>query len=90
MDKSKYHDGVVIFFTDCNDIKIIMFVEIKQMILFIFYDWFKGVFIILKNLFIKSIINVAWEIRAEMPGNEYSSFFIKDINSRNATHLFKF
>jgi hypothetical protein len=38
MYKAKNHNSIIIFFRDSNNIKIIMFMEVEEMILFIFDD----------------------------------------------------
>jgi len=47
VEKGEDEDGVVIFLWDGNKIEIIVFMEIKQIVIFIFDEWFKGVLIIL-------------------------------------------
>lgn len=91
MKESEDHDGIVIFFRDGDKTKVIMFVKVEEIVLFIFDDGFKGVFVKLQNFFVKDIVDVGRQIGTEMSRDEDSAFFVQDVDGRDTTHsLFKY
>ena len=42
-------------------------------------DILEGVFIVLEYFFVEDIVDIAWNIRAKMPGYEYPAFLIKNV-----------
>lgn len=81
MKEGKDHDSIVVFLGYGHKIQIIMLMEVEYVVLFVFDDRLQSVLIVFQNLFIENIIDISRNIRPKVPGNQYSAFFIKNIES---------
>lgn len=86
MNECENHHSIVVFFRYSNNIKIIVFMEIKEMIFFVHNygpiinrNLLECVFVIFKDFFIEGVVDVARDIGPKMPGNEHSAFFIENV-----------
>ena len=79
VDEGEYHDCVVVLFGDSYHIEVIMLVEVEQVVLLILYDRLQRVFVILENLLVEGVVNVARQVRTEMTRDEHSALFVQNI-----------